>query len=122
MSNDNQNNAYSIIVLTYNSENFIDDCLTSLQKNWPLNTKKEILVIDNNSKDKTVEEIKKYKNDIKLFELKKNKGFAKGVNFGIKKSKYSKVIILNPDTKILPSTIKNLFKCENFSEIGRAHV
>lgn len=113
MSNHNQNNAYSIVVLTYNSESFIDDCLTSLQKKWPSNIKKEILVIDNNSEDKTVEKIKKYKNNIKLFELKKNKGFAKGVNFGIKKSKYSKVIILNPDTKILLSTIKNLFKCEN---------
>lgn len=106
---------YSIIILTYNSEDFIESNLDSIIENWPKRQKKEILIIDNHSKDRTVQKVKKYKKNIKLFEIKENKGFAKGINFGIKKSKYSKIIILNPDTKILPSTIKNLFKCEDSS-------
>lgn len=111
MSSDNKKNNFSIIILTYNSEDFIEDCLDSLNENWPKNIKKEILVIDNNSQDRTIEKLKKYRK-AKKFYLKENKGFAKGVNFGIKKSKYSKIIILNPDTRILQDTIDNLLECE----------
>jgi len=111
MSSHNKNNSYSIIILTYNSDDFIEDCLNSLNKNWPKDTKKEILVIDNCSQDKTIEKIKKY-DEVKKYYLKKNGGFAKGINFGIKKSGNPKIIIINPDVKILPDTIKNLLKCE----------
>ena len=57
---------YSIIILTYNSEDFIESNLNSIIKNWPKGQKREILIVDNNSKDKTVQKVKKYKKNIKL--------------------------------------------------------
>lgn len=48
-------NKISIAIATYNEENFIDDCLGSVGK-----LADEIIVVDGNSTDKTVEIAKKY--------------------------------------------------------------
>lgn len=105
-------NKFSVIILTYNSAAFIDRCLNSIEKNWPKKDKKEILVIDNCSKDKTAETVKKHDGVI-FYQKRKNSGFASGINFGIEKSKYKKIIILNPDTEIKKNTINKILKCQN---------
>jgi GT2 family glycosyltransferase len=53
------NKDISIIILTYNSENDIKDCLDSLLKNFN-SEKAEIIIWDNNSKDKTRDILKNY--------------------------------------------------------------
>lgn len=50
----------SIIVAVFNGENVIDDCIQSLLAQDYPKDKYEIIVVDNNSKDKTAEVIKKY--------------------------------------------------------------
>jgi len=71
----------SIIITSYNYESFIcdavDSCFVSGQ-----NLKKEIIVIDDGSTDKTLDKLKKYKDKIKVIE-KKNEGLEKAVNLGI---------------------------------------
>ena len=71
-----------IVIVTYNSEDFIENCLSSLlkqdYKNWFL------VVVDNNSLDQTVKKIKAFKNsktrlsskNFKLLGLSKNIGFS----------------------------------------------
>jgi len=49
---------YSLIVPAYNEEKNIGNCLTSLKKQRYKDY--EIIVVDNNSKDNTIKEAKKY--------------------------------------------------------------
>jgi O-antigen biosynthesis protein len=116
-------NAALIIVVTYNSENFIEKCLFSIAsqnfKNYFL------LVIDNKSIDLTVERIKQYKNaesrisssNFKLISLGKNIGFSGAVNYGVfnflQKNQslalnFKYLILLNPDMVLDENTLINL--------------
>ena len=59
----------SILIANYNSANFIDDCLNSI--NSQSNKDFEIIFFDDNSSDNSLEKIKKFKN-IKIIENKIN--------------------------------------------------
>lgn len=98
----------SLIILTFNSTDYIDKCLKSVEKQ--LNKNIEVIVVDNNSSDATLLKLKKYKN-IKIIKNKKNYGFSKGINIGIKNAKYKNILLLNPDTILFRNSIKNLLDC-----------
>ena len=62
----------TILVPTYNHENFIDKCILSILKQ-KINFNYEIIILDDASTDKTVENVKKYLNkNIKLLKNPKN--------------------------------------------------
>lgn len=102
----------SVNILTYNAQNFIEPCLKSvLSQTYP---NIEILIIDNNSKDKTIEIIESFIQNrklpiqnIQLIINKKNLGFAAGHNIGIRKSKGEYVLCLNQDVVLDKDFIKN---------------
>lgn len=77
----------SIIICTFNSEKYLNNCLRSLFiKN---NSNYEIVVIDDKSDDKTLKILKKWKKKFTHFQLiplKKNRGISYCRNFGIKKT------------------------------------
>ena len=59
---------FSIIIPNYNGANFLIDCLNSLKQamnNCP-GSEFEIILVDNNSKDNSLLEIKKFKNSLKI--------------------------------------------------------
>ncbi len=96
----------SIIVISYNSEFFLYNCLQSLSTQSFL---PEIIVIDNNSQDKSVEIAQKFDN-IKVIELKKNSGYSYASNRGIKESKGDIIIVANPDTLFPPDFCEKLLE------------
>ena len=53
----------SIIIITYNSEKYIENCLNSVYKN--ISDQDEVFVIDNNSQDKSVNIVEYIKNNKK---------------------------------------------------------
>lgn len=73
----------AIIIVTYNAEEYIKDCLGSLFETLPKNLDAKVLVVDNNSEDKTIEIIKSYFNQVELLENNVNLGFAAGNNAAI---------------------------------------
>ena len=74
-------NNLSIVLSTFNEEGNIKQALTKLINK---NSVEEIIIIDDNSTDKTVAIINDFKNDkIKLFIRKKTRGFASAFIFGI---------------------------------------
>jgi len=90
----------TLIVLNWNGEEIIKGCLESLLKTKYPNFK--TVVVDNASKDKSVEIIRKYfKGKVDLIVNKENLGFSKGMNVGIRyvlrKYKPSYVGLLNND-------------------------
>ena len=95
----NLNKILSIVILTYNSENDIKDCLDSLLKNFN-SEKAEIIIWDNNSQDKTRDILKNYEKFpfIKIIYHNKNIGFALGNNEASKYADGKYILLLNSDT------------------------
>lgn len=86
----NKNNLTSIIIRTKNEEKWIDICLQKIfsQKKVPF----EVIIVDNNSIDKTVDKAKKY--PIKLLKIKKFYP-GKAINLGIEKSSGKYIVCLS---------------------------
>jgi len=94
----------SIIIASFNTKNLTRSCLSSIYKYPPKGTF-EIIVIDNASKDGSVQMIKKEFPKVKLIENNKNLGFAKANNLGVKIAKGEFILLLNSDTKVLKTSI-----------------
>ena len=107
----------NIFVLNWNGEAIIIDCLKSLNKVTYVNT--NIILVDNNSTDRSVELIKNEFPNIEIILVNKNLGYARGNNYGFKytkhKSEYS--IFINNDTVVSPDFIEPLINSlnDNFS-------
>ena len=86
----------SIVILNYNGKEYLEDSLSSLQKQTYKNT--EILLVDNNSTDGSVDFVREKFRDIKIIENKENLGFSGGNNVGIERSSGSLIALVNPDT------------------------
>ena len=105
-------NTLSIIIVTFNSQDCIDNCISSISKNYKKNY--EIIIIDNNSSDNTIEIIKKNINsNIKFIQNKRNYGFTKAVNQGFKICRGEYILNLNPDVEILDKSIEILIEKMN---------
>lgn len=107
----------SVIIVNYNHKKYLEDCLNSLFGGLK-KIKAEILVIDNRSIDSSIDFLKKIKNkkinslrsffpsEIKIIFNKKNLGFAKACNKGIRKARGEYILLLNPDTQVVGESIK----------------
>jgi len=96
-------NSISIILVNYNGADVLIDCLNSLEKFIPRDNC-EIIIVDNNSQDKSVDILNDKYPHIKLIKLPKNVGFGAGNNAGAKVAKGEFLFLLNTDT-ILESNI-----------------
>lgn len=89
----------SIIIVTFNSEEFIRKCINSILRHTK-DVEYEIIVIDNNSQDQTVQILYNEFPDIRLIRNTKNTGFAAANNKGIIRSKGEYIYFLNPDSEL----------------------
>ena len=108
----------SIIVVNYNSREFISSCLNWIRK-YLGGLSYEIIVIDNHSVDGSPQLIRENFPDVSLIENGKNLGFGKAINEGYKKAGGKYLLILNPDVEILPGSIEKMIHfLEDHPEIG----
>ena len=98
----------SIIILNYNAGELLLNCVESILKSDFKNY--EIIVVDNNSKDKSHLLCKEKFEEIKLIENSQNFGFCEGNNIGAKNAKGEFIIIINPDTTVTPNWINEFLK------------
>ncbi len=113
--------AVSIIIVTFNSEKYIEKCISSTISALPKNMLADILVVDNCSSDRTVHMVRSFvkSNKISVIESRVNLGFAKAVNLGIKVAKKSDFyLLLNPDTILNSNSIVNLITCAKENNAG----
>ena len=101
------NSLISIIIVNYNVRDYLANCLNSIYSSKYTNNI-EIIVIDNNSRDNSVQMVKEKYSKINLIENKINYGFSKAVNQGIKISKGEYLLLLNPDTVLEKNTLEIL--------------
>lgn len=109
----------SILICTYNAEKTIkqtlESCLNQTYKNF------EILILDNNSKDKTTKIIEWIKNKkIKLYKSEKNLWPYKGLNFLLEYAQWDYIAIQDHDDLRYPKKLEKQLKFleENKKYIG----
>jgi len=94
----------SIVLVTYNSETIIKNFLLQNQ----LKNHKNIIVVDNASRDETVSLIKKIRPDVLVIQSKQNIGFGSAVNLGLASNKSEYALVINPDTFLSTSFFTDL--------------
>src|SRR3989344_2218145 len=110
----------SIIIVSYNTKELLADCLKSV-KIATATIKTEVFVIDNASSDGSAELVSKNYNFVKLVENKQNLGFSKANNIALKKIRSKYVLILNPDTKLMPDTLTKMINfMDSHQKVGVA--
>jgi N-acetylglucosaminyl-diphospho-decaprenol L-rhamnosyltransferase len=94
----------SVVVVTYNSEGHIDECLAALTQDPEI----EVIVIDNDSGDRTTEVIRSRFPSVTLIENHTNTGFAAAVNEAAAHSRGDALLLLNPDATISRDSVHRL--------------
>ena len=102
----------SVIIVSYNVRNLLTECIDSVRKALD-GLDGQIVVVDNCSKDDTVDYLSKHYPDVRLIINKENVGFAKANNQAIKACMSEYVLLLNPDTVVGEQTI---LKCIEFMD------
>jgi GT2 family glycosyltransferase len=94
----------AVIVLVWNGADYLDACLTALlsQKYDPL----RVIVVDNDSTDRSVEIARRYLPRIRLVQTGYNYGFAGGINAGLAETDAEIVVLLNQDTEVQPGWLQ----------------
>jgi GT2 family glycosyltransferase len=87
----------SAIVVTWNSAEHIGECLRSLREAWP---SAQVIVVDNASRDRTVEVLRREFPDVCLIQNTGNLGYARANNQGIERSNGEYLLFMNPDTRM----------------------
>lgn len=106
----------SILIINWNGEDILHSCLESIFNQKYKNI--EVIVVDNNSFDNSIEIIKKFKK-VKLIESKINLGFAGGNNLGYKSVRGDYVLLLNTDAIVTDNfLVKIVDLMQNESSIG----
>lgn len=91
-----------------NGKKWINKCLNSLTKQTYKSI--EIIIVDNNSRDDSIENINKNFPNTKIIKNNTNVGFSRGVNQGIKSSKGEYIVIMNNDTWTEKDFMEKLIK------------
>jgi len=93
----------SIIIVNYNVQHFLEQCLQSVMEAIK-NMETEIFVVDNNSVDGSVVMVRNRFPSVKLIANTKNTGFSKANNQAMKIAQGQYVLLLNPDTLVETDT------------------
>lgn len=106
----------SIVMTSYNYEKYISEAIESViaqtYTNW------ELVIVDDGSKDKSVEIIKRFQekdNRIKFYQHKNNsnEGLARSLKLGIEKAESNWIVFLESDDKLAPDSISEKVKAIN---------
>ena len=120
----------SIIILSYNTRELTQGCISALIGSLPKNKNfiSEVIVVDNGSTDESVEMIEKIRNPkseirnnivLKTILNKKNLGYPEGNNQGLKAAKGKYILFLNSDVIIEKIDFEKLIHyLDLHSEIG----
>ncbi|MFC9711225.1 glycosyltransferase family 2 protein [Paenibacillus sp. NPDC056933] len=97
----------SIIIVNYNTRQLTLDCLESVYASIT-SYSYEIIVVDNASRDDSVQAVRKAYPQVQLIVNRDNTGFAKANNQGMKVTKGRYILLLNSDTIVHPDTLHTM--------------
>lgn len=97
----------SIILVSYNTKEHTLKALSSVYEQTH-NTYFEVILVDNDSKDGSLEAVQEVFPQVQAYASGGNLGFAGGVHFGVDRSVGDLILLLNPDTLVLDGAIDKL--------------
>ena len=100
----------SIIIVNWNTSEYLVNCLNSIEKHLKNKTDYEIFVFDNNSADNSVDILKKEFQQVKLFTSETNIGFGSANNVLLNSCNSKYTLILNPDILFIDGSFVNMIK------------
>lgn len=110
----------SVIIVNWNGQKYLEKCLSSLYNQNYKNI--EVVFVDNNSSDNSVEFVREKFPQTKIVENNDNLGFAEGNNIGVQNATGEYIFLLNNDAWVEKDTIEilvNTFKeRENVGIVG----
>jgi GT2 family glycosyltransferase len=97
----------SVIIVNYNGKDVLEKCVQSVfhSSYSPL----EVIIVDNSPNDGSADEILQ-RLSVTLIRNKRNLGFARGNNQGLKEAKGEYILLLNNDATLHPKAIEELVK------------
>ena len=98
----------SIIVVNWNGERFLRDCLGALSGQSYANC--EIILVDNGSSDNSVRFAKETFPEVKVIELSENKGFTGGNTAGLEIAQGAFIALVNTDARVDETWLHNLIE------------
>ncbi len=121
INNSSQKASLSIIIISYNTRALLLGCLKNLNSAEPEHPF-EIIVADNDSHDGTAAAVKKDFPGVILIQNGSNLGFGAAVNRAVRQAGGRYLMILNPDTVVVPATIDKMLDyledCEDDRVVG----
>lgn len=107
----------TIIIVNYNLKESILKCIDSIYQALP-NDIFNLIIVDNNSVDGSIEEIRKKFPQVNLIANHVNRGYAAACNQALKVSHSEYLLLLNPDTIVNNSLVKMLQYLEDYKRVG----
>jgi GT2 family glycosyltransferase len=99
----------SIIIVTWNSQEFIRNCLDSVFLSQG-NFSSEVILVDNDSSDETARIVEQLYPQVNLIQNRNNLGYAKANNQGIEEARGEYILLLNPDTQVLEDSLSLMYE------------
>jgi len=99
----------SVIIVNYNVEFFLGQCLLSVRKAIQ-NIDAEVFVVDNNSVDGSVAMVRERFPEVNLIANQENTGFSRANNQAIRLAGGEYILLLNPDTIVEEDTFDKIIR------------
>ncbi|GAI58197.1 unnamed protein product, partial [marine sediment metagenome] len=110
----------TIAVITYNGEHLLEECLSAIKsQDYP---EYEIMMVDNNSTDCSVDLVREKFPEVKILQMKKNRGPNPARNAAILKSDTSYTLLVDDDAVLTSECLRNLMKVmKKYPNVGLCH-
>lgn len=100
----------SIAIVSYNTRRLSLDCLQSVFETAGTVTI-EVILVDNNSRDGTVEAVRQEYPTVQRIVNQQNRGFSKAVNQAVNISRGRYLLMLNSDTRLQAHALEHMVDC-----------
>lgn len=108
----------SVIIVNWNTQKLLENCLRSIFK-FTRGVTFEVIVVDNGSTDNSPGQVKKKFPQVKLLSNKDNLGFSRANNQGIQVAKGEYIMLLNSDTYLIENSLRKMVEeADKFPSLG----
>lgn len=109
----------SIIIVNYNTRDLLKDCILSVQEKTQ-DVDYEIIVVDNDSHDGSVDMLKEEFPTVRTIESGGNLGFGRANNVGMKAASGKYLFLLNSDTLLINNAVKEFY--DNAESLSKSYM